>query len=453
MPSQRRPPNLRRLLGKLSLRSRKKYDSRLLQLPVELLEEILSHLEPASLESVCLVSRELQPIAVPFLFRAVTLDFARGLQFMRSIDGNPSLAKHVHSITLHEDHMATLEHQVKYAAYTKRLESVIATCEKLRNLTIKAPNIRDALSSMAFSNDVNMRALAGKEKPFQTYFVPILQPSCLANLQTCELNLSDGTGWNLAQRDCIFFHPRLKRLSILGAIIPELISFTESHGHTTPLEELSLMCCDISPKALGKISSVPRALRRFTYIGSPHQRMCGSGVNTSMHHKLYFEALEPQASSLVYLNVSFWKRKVLDTPVMNFQSFSSLESLTIQPAILQGNSQDFFNLTPFTSNPFPTSLERLMLFDVRLMFLPSLEANYVSSLGRWILDGSLPNFTRLTFANPDEAARIPPPQIPPDLEAAFEGKVVERVEFIKHRRFPISCDCCEYNMGTWEMVF
>ncbi|KAL3485343.1 hypothetical protein BJX62DRAFT_243064 [Aspergillus germanicus] len=453
MSSQRRTPNLRRLFGKLSLRSHQKYDSKLLQLPFELFEEILSHLEPASLKSVSLVSRELHSVAVPFLLRAVTLDFARGFHFMRSIEGNPSLAKHVQLITLHEHHMDSLEYQVKYAAWTKRLESVIATCEKLRNLTIKASNIRDALNSTAFSNDRVIRALADKKEPFQTYFVPILQPSSLANLQSCELNLSDGTGWNLAQRECIFFHPRLKTLSILGAIIPDLISFTESHDHTSPLEELSLMCCDISPKALVKISSVPKALLRFTYIASPHQRMCGSGVNTSMQHKLYLNALKPQAPSLVYLNVGFWKRKVMNNPVMNFQCFSSLESLTIQPAILQGNHEDFFDLIPFTSNPLPASLRHLTLFDVRLMFLPSLEANYVSSVGQWMTEGSLPNFTRLTFANPEEAARIPAPEVPLELEEAFLGKVVERVEFIKHRRFPVDCDCCEYSMGSWEMRF
>ncbi|KAL3443382.1 hypothetical protein BJX65DRAFT_311883 [Aspergillus insuetus] len=453
MPSQRRTPNLRRLFRNLSLRSHKQYDSKLLQLPVELLEEVLSYLEPASLKSVSLVSRELHSVVVPFLLRAVTLDFAQGFQFMRSIEGNPSLAKHVQSITLHEDHMDSLEYQVKYAAWTKRIESVIATCEKLRNLTIKASNIRDGLNGTAFSNDRDMRELAKKEEPFQTYFVPILHPSCLAHLQSCELNLSDGTGWNFARRECIFFHPRLKRLSILGAIIPDLISFTKSHEHTSPLEELTLMCCDISPKALGKISSVPKALRRFTYIASPHQRMCGSGVNTSIQHKLYFDALKPQAPSLVYLNLSFWKRKAMNNPVMNFQCFSSLESLTIQPAILQGNHQEFFNLIPFTSNPFPTSLRHLTLFDVRLIFLPSLEANYVSSLGHWMTEGSLPNFTRLTFANPEEAAKIPAPEVPLELEEAFLGKVVERVEFIKHRRFPIDCDCCEYNMGSWEMRF
>jgi hypothetical protein len=181
--------------------------------------------------------------------------------------------------------------------------------------------------------------------------------------------------------------------------------------------------------------------------------MCGSGENTSMQHKLYLDALKPQAPSLVFLNVSFWKRKVMNNPVMNFQYFSSLESLIIQPAILQGNHEDFFNLIPFTSNPLPTSLRHLTLFDVRLMFLPSLEANYVSSLGQWMTEGSLPNFTRLTFANPEEAAKIPAPQVPPELEEAFLGKVVERVEFIKHRRFPMDCDCCEYNMGSWEMRF
>jgi hypothetical protein len=174
------------LFRKLSLRSHQRYDSKLLQLPVELLEEILSYLEPASFKSVSLVSRELHLVAVPFLLRSVTLDFARAFKFMHSIEGNPSLAKHVQSITLHEHYMDSLEYQVKYAAWTKRLESVIATCEKLRNLTIKASNIRDALNGTAFSNDRDMRTLADKEEPFQTYFVPILQPSSLANLQSCK---------------------------------------------------------------------------------------------------------------------------------------------------------------------------------------------------------------------------------------------------------------------------
>ncbi|KAL2852078.1 hypothetical protein BJY01DRAFT_244692 [Aspergillus pseudoustus] len=440
--------DLRRLMRQLRIGSHGKHESRLLRLPVEILQQIFSYLKPSSLVRICLVCHQLRCIATPSLFRTVTLDSDQGFGFMVAITRKPEHALYVHSMTIHDHSSHIPDYHEIYTGYATFLEDAILRCTNLRNLTIKASNIRDTLPDYTSDHEFELTA---REDSFQRIFLSPLQPSCLASLEICELNLSDAEGWNLAEREGIFFHPRLKRLSILGAIIPDIASFDKSHKHTSPLEELSLMGCDISPKALEKIALVPKRLRHFTFIAQP-QGMYGSKENTSVRHKLYFKCLLPQAASLEFLNVSIWKRLHSDNPPIDFRPFSALQHLTIQPGILQGNGEDFYNLTQFSFNPLPASLKHLTLFDVRLIFLPRMEESYVGSLAQWIAEGSLPNFASLTFANPlDRPEEL---KLPSGWEESFQGKVVvKREQFVKLRRFPIDCDCCEYNMGSWELRF
>ncbi|KAL2866137.1 F-box protein [Aspergillus lucknowensis] len=421
-------------------------DPILLRLPVELLEAVLSNLLPVDLSRASRACRQLHLVAVQLLFKTVVLRTPQVIPFICALDSNRELSRYVQSLTMHDHHLQLRDNIEAYKHYSDRISQTIARLTNLRSLTIKACYHQQRPWTHPPSQ---LPRVLDETAVLKTLFLPALHSPFLASLRSCQLNLSDSETWELGDRECILLHPNLKSLSILGALILAFDSFTEDHRHTTPLTELTLLCCDLSPEVLAKILAVPKKLQKFTFIGAPQG--IAWGKRTSDHHERYIDAMKLQAPSLVALNISFWNRRYSHNPPVDFLCFPVLEDLTISPGVLQGNGEHFHDLIPLTSNPFPPSLKHLTLYDVRYLFTLTLETTYVSLLSWWVAERSLPNLTTLTFANPHDYGI---PSEPPSGWEAFQGKVaVQRREFIKLRRFPIDCECCEFNMGSWTLGF
>ncbi|KAL3477644.1 hypothetical protein BJX99DRAFT_257245 [Aspergillus californicus] len=416
----------------------------------ELMQLILSFLDQASLARMSSVCHLLHAISNPLLYHSVTLDLWQGLKFAGSLEDNATLVQLVKSVAIHDHYVQFPDLHTEYATYTALLSRSIARLSGLRKLTVKSCYNHDVFRARAHTDDL-LEFVQQTSLVFDSFFLEALQPWHLTKLRTCELNLSDSELWDFGERECILFHPTLRTLSIVGASISDIQSFRPTQTHITQLEELNLLCCDLSSQTLGKILAIPKSLRRFTYKGAP--RVTAKAKHTVIVYEEYFDALQQHAHSLRALDISFWNCQYFRNPAVDLRGFGALEEVTIKPGVLQGNRGDCHDLTPLTGNPFPPSLKSLTLFDSKHALDKLLEARYVSVLSRWFNDGDLPNMGCLTFATPAlEDYQLE--QIPGSWTVAFRGNVVvQRQDLVTVNYFPFDCDCCEYNLGAWSLRF
>jgi hypothetical protein len=126
----------------------------------------------------------------------------------------------------------------------------------------------------------------------------------------------------------IFLHDNLESLTIVAAEIgADDVSYLRHHKRLTRLSRLHLDHCDVCPKALEIILSVPRALvslvlTEYDYRG-PHKYCISNDEELGM-------ALAPQIDSLrdLYLGLRF-QQQSFPTPY-NFSNFASLDKLILE---------------------------------------------------------------------------------------------------------------------------
>ena len=126
----------------------------------------------------------------------------------------------------------------------------------------------------------------------------------------------------------IFLHDNLESLTIVAAKIgPGDVSYLRHHKRLTKLSRLHLDHCNVCPKALEIILSVPRALislvlTEYDYR-APHKYSISNGEELGM-------ALTPQIDSLRDLSLGLrFQQQSFPTPY-DFSNFTSLEKLILE---------------------------------------------------------------------------------------------------------------------------
>ncbi|KAL4915671.1 hypothetical protein BDW62DRAFT_212525 [Aspergillus aurantiobrunneus] len=366
------------------------------------------------------VSRLFNLITAPILYRIVILHPERGTSFIRALQ-NPYLYQHVYALTVHDHH--TID-----TLYAESLARIIPHLHNLRHLILKG-----CYTQCTLVNDNMLRRT-------NSLYVPVFQSPFLTNLRSCTLSLSYFESWPMATRECIFAHPTLQSLCIINATMSSFHSFTDSMRHSTALESLSLLCCDLSAATLRKILSVPRALRQLVMMGS---RQFGLPEYTSARHDLYIEAMLPQAHSLTVLHLGFGTFSYNFASRVSFRRFVALQDLAITPCVVP-TPDGFRNLTPFEGNPFPASLRSLFVMHANPIAVAVVEEMFALVLRRVFWMGLLPHLRDVTFGTTvfcrDQYMR-------PWTEM-FLGRVAfRRVVTTLLMKYPIACDCSDYNLA------
>jgi hypothetical protein len=143
-----------------------------------------------------------------------------------------------------------------------------------------------------------------------------------------NFQLQFGNPWSLGTHQMIFLHDNLESLTIVAAEIgADDVSYLRHHKRLTKLSRLRLDHCDVCPKALAIILSVPRALislvlTEYDYRGIPKYCISNDG-QLGM-------ALNPQIDSLrdLYLGLRF-QQQSFPTPY-DFSNFTSLQKLILE---------------------------------------------------------------------------------------------------------------------------
>lgn len=192
--------------------------------------------------------------------------------------------------------------------------------------------------------------------------------------------------WELDTRESLFFHHELRGMSLTGARFDE---FFLPHHHkaaprSTPLEELVLLMCDITPEGLSELLTYPRALKHFTFKGECHFKP----KKLSPNRAAYLNALMPHRLSLKSLDLDLYYQPCNEG--VDLHEFSMLEELTIDPRMLKGDDEAFLRL----GEVFPPSLRKItfrgfICFDQ----LPQIILQKVS-------EAELPHLHSLNFEHP-----------------------------------------------------
>ncbi|KAL4779437.1 hypothetical protein BJX76DRAFT_361783 [Aspergillus varians] len=151
--------------------------------------------------------------------------------------------------------------------------------------------------------------------------------------------------------------------------------FNESYKSSTPLEELTLLGCDLAPETLGKVLAAPKALQRFTFRATA----VGWAPCSVGQIQAYIDVIQQQASLLRMLDLDFLWAIFWRTPnvSVNFRTFHALQDLTMVTQAIEGNLVPE-NHPPIES-PFPASEERLRLRFSRAPNSSRLDAPYMCS--------------------------------------------------------------------------
>ncbi|KAL4978852.1 hypothetical protein BDW66DRAFT_148707 [Aspergillus desertorum] len=431
----------------------------LLTLPIDILTLILSNLDRTSLTRILRANRYLNSAATPLLYRTVildpdtginpttgTIDCEPGLAFVKTLTEKPELCEYVHELTVHDHHSVDTN-------YADSLEKVIAQMRNLRHLVIKGCYAPTAEFQIA-------PVLAGS---LERVYAGALSGLSLSNLQRCSLSMSLGPPWSLPAYEAIFLSPTLKQLTLHNAAIPDFAAHNTNGvtiSHSTPLESLTLLCCDISASKLAKILAIPRALTHLSLSGP---RQYGLPEYMDSQHNLYLQAMTPQIHSLRKLELGLWRLRTRDIIPLDFTHLRVLEDLTFTPFVIRVRGYPY-NLTPLATSienpsPFPASLRYLTVFHIFPGTVIDTENMFMVALAQLLRGARLPNLQRVTFDTPDSLCfrREYPLLFPLGWDAIFriqnrDPVLIQRTRCELRRSFGEcsglgNCACCDYNFA------
>ncbi|KAL4794035.1 hypothetical protein BDV19DRAFT_390546 [Aspergillus venezuelensis] len=415
----------------------------LLALPNTIKIRIILYLDQHSLTRTLLTCRYLRNLGTPLLYRYVTLNASRGLEFVSTLHANRNLPQFIEALTVHDHHTA----DTRYARIMAR------TILHLRNL--KHLKIKCCFTTMEWVSSEDVAAQ-------NSLYVETLRAPFLDRLMSLEIGLSQTDPWAMAARECIFRHRTLRKLCVIGCSMRDFNSFTPVMHHQTPLQYLRFLCCDIGPVTLAKILSVPRALQDFTMMGS---RQDGEVQFADANAARYIEALKPQAHSLRQIRIGFWFLDPLKSSTLDFSHFGKLEDLIFTPYVLahQGaGSPAHIDILPLieTNSPFPPSLKVLGLYHLNPKTLSATETILMATLSRLADCRLLPNLTTVTLFTPyfmevpsatatdSDLDYLQDYALPTPWDPAILGQIaVKRVRDPVMKGFPLDCECSDYHMG------
>ncbi|KAL5049357.1 hypothetical protein BDW71DRAFT_204622 [Aspergillus fruticulosus] len=417
----------------------------LVTLPIDILSLILSILGRTSLTRILCVNRYLNSAVTPLLYRNVLLnpdsginplagsiDSDPGFSFIKALTEKPELCNYIHELTVHDHHSVD-------TSFADCLEKVIAQMRNLRHLVINgcyAPAAEFQISPV----------IAGR---LERVYAGALSSLFLSNLQ-CSY-------------EAILLSPTLKQLTLHNAAIPDFAAHTTNHAaitHSTPLESLTLLCCDISASNLAKILTVPRALNHLSLSGP---RQLGLPEYTDSQHSLYLQAIAPQTHSLRKLELGLWRLRTRDIIPLDFTHLRVLEDLTFTPFVIRVKGYPY-NLTPLAtsienSSPFPASLRHLTVFHILPSTVLDTENMFMVALAPLLRAALLPNLQRMTFNTPDSLClrREYPLLFPLGWDWIFQSQnrdpvCVQRTRCGLRQSFGErlglgNCACCDYNFA------
>ncbi|KAL5332546.1 hypothetical protein BJX70DRAFT_404494 [Aspergillus crustosus] len=409
----------------------------LLSLPNPLLNRILSHLSTHSLSQIHSTCHHLNILSARPLYRIIYLHPDRFMALVESLARNAHLREMVEVLTIHDHHTVDTD-------YADALARVVALLGNMRMLRIKGCYTRTL-------EGVVPGGPAQEIPGWSNVYAPVLNSPFLTRLEYCEISLSACEIWPMSTRENIFLHPTLRKLSILGASIPSFPRYNQTLHGTTNLQDLALLCCDISASTVSKLVSLPRALRRFTMAGA---RQLGDGEFTDTRHERYFAALHVQAASLKVLEMGLWNFKKGHGAPIDLRAFTVLEQFTLTPLMLPPDEGQghFHYLTPILQHGFPATLKNIVLFHLHHETFHIVERIILAQLVRMFEAGGLPNLRTVTLATPVFTDRYAGMDlgVPVDWRRVFGGRVrVSRREVTNMKRFPVDCQCSDYEMGKW----
>ncbi|KAL4915681.1 hypothetical protein BDW62DRAFT_219238 [Aspergillus aurantiobrunneus] len=370
-------------------------------MPVELLIEICSYLDPVSLSCVCQVSRLFYEVAVSRLYQRILIKEDQGSLFAARIDQKPALARCVRSMKIHYHRPWEVERRGERREewggkprYAEAFSPVLARMDRLQTLSIKGCRYEDSYRDLQAGDEIPVILSEAwqlnESAKFHDLFLQSVSLPILTNLRKCELNFSDSKHWDLSLRDSIFLHPHHQRLSLLGATIKDFCCFDESRRHSTSLEELSMRACDVPPTAFRKLLAVPRALRQLNFTGV----ISGMPRRGGQFRQQYVDAMQQQAHSLKALTLTMPWDVQPSNPPLDFQSLSALEDLTTTSLIIGGDITGGWHAPE--EHRFPSSLKHLRVWGVPGSITGHLEYCYVDAIRRWVAEGTLANLTSFT---------------------------------------------------------
>lgn len=253
-----------------------------------------------------------------------------------------------------------------------------------------------------------------------------------------ELNLSNQGSWH-CEMEGFLYHPRLKELSIVGASIP---AFKPMHQRlrSLPLEELSFLCCDLSPGTLESLLAVPKALRRLRFRGSPRSEM---PEHLEADTQLYVNAIKQQAKSLEYLDISPAFPVETRAPI-DLRSLTALRDLRIRPRTLYGDVDMSPGVgllgppLPGTERPrpaLPASLWCLRLWGWDMPYEFTVHITILNNLEWSAMSVPLPSLRYVAIE--DDKFVFGGPAVDSDNPITFIWDEPQR-----QWRFPVDCWCC-----------
>ncbi|KAL2065333.1 hypothetical protein VTL71DRAFT_3002 [Oculimacula yallundae] len=302
-------------------------------LPDELLINIMEELPlQHDLASVCLVSRRLNSVADPVLYKSILFDQPKHhLLFSESLLTRPRRGSLIQNVRVDfpSAEMADILCLTDTPHPIDRFSHTISTMSNLEDLVISVP---ESLSH-GIGNLFN--------GPFD-----------LACLKTCSLfyQREDGGYWDLQENIHIFGHPTLEHLTIRRAKLDERGYESLEKPWYTGLKTLSLIECDIHDDALADLLVLPEALEEIiiTQLADPEPAL----EESPEYMEDYILACRSAQHSL--------KKIVVDFPTLAGKNPLKLRDFECLVEVHVSINQLFGMKTPrLMSVALPPNLERL----------------------------------------------------------------------------------------------
>ncbi|KAL3459533.1 hypothetical protein BJX64DRAFT_291200 [Aspergillus heterothallicus] len=300
-------------------------------IPLEVMDRLIWYLDRPSVFELALVCRHFWYAVRWLVHNRVTVKNRQAESFAAAINSpryGPRFAGRVHELTIHYHHHempgARSKEPPAYPIYAESLSPAIAQLVELRNLNIKGCDWGSDNDLLEASLEP-MRMLLVETRKFQDLMKASLRRTALENLQSCKLKLNDYGAWSLSERDAIFLQLSLFELTVVDAEMADFPSFELKHERTTRLYKLALIRCDISPKTLWKVLSVPHALRWLVFVGRRQSYM-----HAQPNWKLYVDAIAQQKHSLHGLNIDFFLENRAIFTAFSFRDLWQLRELRVK---------------------------------------------------------------------------------------------------------------------------
>ncbi|KAL3477638.1 hypothetical protein BJX99DRAFT_257239 [Aspergillus californicus] len=341
----------------------------LLDLPNELLLDILAYLDKQSLVSLACVP-DLSPLVLKALYSSVAIHNNGAGSFGRAFSRDPTLAEHCRSLTIHyklykDSHYGSGQYQKKGSIPRDLVPSYCSD-----ELSSEAHDCRFIPGSSSTAPGANSCPNRQESVKFQNLLLQSLDSNILDNLETCELNFSDRTegSWDPSLCSAIFLLPRLKSLSIIGAVMHSFNPPPTIAQGSTSLETLTMIDCAI------------RFYRDASW-SDYNERFTNADADA------YVDAIAQQSKSLTSLDVDLAFDGVIPPAVIpDFRRLEFVEYLTIRPMTSHARLQP-------APAPLPSTLKRLVFLEPYYELPRAFYPQQQELVDHWANSDTLPKLT------------------------------------------------------------